>query len=472
MDLQTSPIETNYSLDRRIIYLLFAFFFLYLASLAGFFQPIFEDIVFLLPMSIMVFLAFWRFNYAILFFLGEFLFLQAGHFFELGGISLRLVFLIFLIGFWFFKTVIRKEPIIFFQSPVMPFLVVFSFFILFSILRGYFSNDKILVIRDGIAYSFFLLVLPLSEFFRKKKNRILFTYILAAAIIGVAVFTLFNLFLYAHQLSQVHDPYYWWLRNVLIGKVTAMAGGFFRIVFPSHLWILPIFLVVLSLILDKKNSKYREKLLFFSILMSLVILTNFSRVYLLGLGFGLFFLKIGLSWRRWLAACLIILIIFVSEFILLWFLVTGNWLGAQILFGRMGTVVQPEEELSSLTRLRILPDLKNQIMHNFWLGRGLGSQVSYLDPLSGQMQKTFNIDWGWLEMLLELGFFGLASYIIFLIAVFYSLIRKIKTSIETEKRFYIGLMAGLASLLFVNITGPFLFHPIGIFYQVLVISSL
>lgn len=455
--------------DKKFFYFLLVFVFFYFASLIGFFNSTVQITCFFLIVGLFIFLAFWRFEYAVLFFLAEFLFGQAGHFFEYRNISLRSTLLILLILFWFFRKVIRKQPIEIFKEKIIWPFFLFLIFLIIAALRGYFIfNDKSLVLKDAISYSFFLAIFPLYEFFRKPVCQLRFLKILVAAVVGITIFTLFNLFLYSNQLSQVHDSYYWWLRNILIGKITAMGGGFFRVVFPSHLLMIPIFLIFFNCLLNNKlASKVKNQILLITILISLSILTNFSRIYFLSLIFGLCFLKIGLKWRKWLSVLILVLLVLVFEFILLYFLTTGRLIGGQVLLSRVETVVQPEEELSALTRLRILPDLKNKIASNFIFGTGLGSQVSYLDPLTNQYKTTFHIDWGWLELLLELGFFGLLSYLFFLGFIFYRLIRKIKFD-----RLYIGLLAGLATLLFANLTGPFLFHPLGILYQILIICLL
>jgi len=109
------------------------------------------------------------------------------------------------------------------------------------------------------------------------------------------------------------------------------------------------------------------------------------------------------------------------------------------------------------------------IKQSLIFGSGLGATVEYTDLLTGQDKTTFHLDWGYLEIWVELGLFGLISYALVLLSVFYQgwqTIKKLKRQVF-EKRLIIGLLAGLASLIVASLTGPFLFHPIGIFYLVL-----
>ena len=102
-------------------------------------------------------------------------------------------------------------------------------------------------------------------------------------------------------------------------------------------------------------------------------------------------------------------------------------------------------------------------------GQGLGATVDYTDLLTGQDKTTFHLDWGYLEIWVELGLFGLIAYLLVLLSIFYQgwqTIKKLEEHIFV-KRLVIGLLAGLASLTIASLTGPFLFHPLGIFYLVL-----
>jgi len=462
-------------MSRKIfLYLSLIFIAFHLLSIFGFFYLPVRNIAFVFILLATISLAFYKFEYALLILLAEFLFGQAGHFFEFRNISLRLALLLSILIFWLIRKIVRKEEFQFLKSNIFIYLVILSLFILIAFFKGFIGgNQKILAIRDFISYGYFLLVFPLVDFFKKEENKIHFSKILIVAIVGVSLFTLLNLFLYSQQLVRVHDQYYRWIRNIAIGKITALPDNFFRIVFPSHLWLVPVFLILVSCFLTKKiESKLKNNLLILSILISLAILTNFSRIYFLALLFGLCFLKINLSWRKWIVSIIFIVLILILEFFLLYFLVTGQLTGGRLLGQRMETIYQPEEELSALTRLSLLPELKNKISENFLFGTGLGTEISFIEPITQLPKTTYHLDWGWFEMPLELGFFGLLAYLIFLANLFYRLFQKICLVKSEEKRLYIGLLAGLASLVLANLTGPFLFHSLGIFYQVMVISFL
>lgn len=202
-----------------------------------------------------------------------------------------------------------------------------------------------------------------------------------------------------------------------------------------------------------------------------MLLINFSRAYFLGILIGLIFLLKGINWQRWLIFSCLVVFILVAEFGLLFGLVSGGAAlqGLDFFKSRIGTILSPDKETSSLTRMTILPVLIKKIWQQPIFGQGLGSTVSYNDLLTGEEKSTFHLDWGYLEIWVELGLFGLISYVLILFYIFYQGWEKIKELKRHvfKKRLIIGLLAGLAGLIIATLTGPFLFHPLGIFYLVL-----
>jgi len=456
--------------DKRFFVLLGALVVFYLLSVAGFYCPILQSIIFCLLVVAMIILVIWRFDWAMIFFLAEWFFGQSGHMFEFHGLSLGLILFVILMAGWLVRKIVKKEQFTFFRQPISVGWLLFVLFLFLATLRGYWSHHaENLILGDALSYSFIFLIFPLIEFLKFAKNRQWLVKIVAAAIVGASFFTVFNLLLYSAHLSQVHDSFYWWIRNVLIGKVTDTGQGFFRIVLPAHLWFLPALLVALAAWWQKELSpRAKKQLIFSAILLSLALLINFSRAYFLGLIIGLLLFKIFLPWRKWIIFLLAVVVILVIEFNAIYFITTGHWGGLGFLSGRLGTIVQPEDEMSSLTRLRILPGLLANIKNNLLVGTGLGTTIAYQDPLSQTLKSTYYIDWGWLQLLVDLGLLGFVAYLIFLGQILVGLIKKICLKINMV--FYAGLLAGLLALMVATLTGPFLFHPLGLFYQLFVVS--
>ncbi|MBU4369955.1 O-antigen ligase family protein, partial [Patescibacteria group bacterium] len=362
----------------------------------------------------------------------------------------------------------------FIESPGLVLFLVFFFVIILGLLQGMIAHEPIFAIKDFINYSYLFLIFPLIDIFKKREFVKNVFKMSQAAVISLSILTIIVFILFVTNLAQVHDQFYWWWRSVVVGKATDTGNGFFRIVSSAHLLILPLFLVFLSFLIENKKKfkdKYKKYLIYLSIGASLILLINFSRAYFLGILIGLIFLLKGINWQRWLIFSCLVIFILIAEFGLLFGMVSGGAAlqGLGFFKDRLGTIISPNQETSSLTRMTILPVLINKIKQQPIFGQGLGATVEYTDLLTGQDKTTFHLDWGYLEIWVELGLFGLVTYALVLLSIFYQgwqTIKKLKRHVF-EKRLVIGLLAGLASLIMASLTGPFLFHPIGIFYLVI-----
>jgi len=457
----------------------YIFFVFQLLSLLGYFYPSVSTLVFFLVVSGTALLAWHKVEYGFLILIFEFFAGHGGHLFEFADLSLRTTLFLIVIFIWLFNKLTRRtEDKGFFRfSANSPLLILFSlllFLIFFGLVNGIINNNDILAIKDFMNYWYLFLIFPLVDLLKKQDFKERVFAVSKVGIIGIVLLTFIVFILFTTDLVEVHDSFYWWWREVVIGKATYAGNNFFRIVTPAHLLILPIFLVLLGLLsVSEKKEKggTRCKLVWLAVPASLAVLINFSRAYFLGILVGLIFLLKGLNWRRWLIFSLTVVVVLALEFGLLYALVSGGQVfqGFGYFRERMKTVLAPEDELSSLTRMNILPVLAEKIKERPFFGRGLGAEVSYQNSLTKEIQTTFHLDWGYLEIWLELGLLSLLVYALILFFIFYRGWRKIKTLPSGnifEKRLVVGLLAGLASIAVANLTSPFLFHPLGIFYLV------
>jgi len=461
------------SSERKILFLVSIFFIFQVLSFLGYRWPNSAGIFFLLIVLGTIGLTFYKFEYGFLILIFEFFFGHDGRMLEFYGISLRFTLFVVLMLIWLVRRAGRFKSF-FINQPLTLLLLLFGLFILLARGRGVIRNNPTLAIKDFINYSYFLLIFPLVDIFSKKDFYYKVFSIGQSAIIGIGLLTIFIFILFATGAAQVHDSFYWWWRNVAAGKATYAGNNFFRIVTPAHLLILPLFLFYLSFLAESKISQKIQKTIVWSaIFASLTLLINFSRAYFLGILAGLIILAKGLKFRRWLIFSVTVIVLMVCEFVLIYGLASGNFsLGLDIFKNRLETVVGPEQELSSFTRLVILPKILEQIKGNLFFGRGLGSTVSYLNPLNNQMETTLHLDWGYLEICLELGLLGLLIYLSILALIFYQGWRLIARFNILESRATTGLLAGLGSLMVATLTGPFLFHSLGIFYISIIIALL
>jgi O-antigen ligase len=448
-------------------YVFLAMLFLYLLSFLSWFYPNLESIIFIALFLVVVILAFIKTEWAVLFLIFEFLTSHGGHLFEFKDLSFRLVAFFSVIIIWLGKKIFYRQPFLALRSKLGFVFTVFLIFVVLSVWHGFLrSNKPDVLFGDTVNYSYILLFLPLTEMLLQDSFKKKILEIVGGAVIGLAFFSLFSLFLFANGIEYVHGSYgyYWWIREALTGKVTLMEYNFHRIATPAHLVILPIFLFYLSFLIIKNGLKGRKIILILAILASLILLINFGRAYFLGIICGLLFLVLRAPLKRWLIFTLLVLLVLTAEMLLIFILCSqGRAVGAEVLALRLGSIFEPTEELSGLTRTMRLGPLINLLFKNPLFGTGLGASITYLDPLTGKSATTYHLDWGYLEMWLELGFFGFLAFIYFLITIFIQGWQKLKEGSENlvHQRLIVGLMAGLFALVIASVTGPYLFHGLG-----------
>jgi hypothetical protein len=454
-------------------YVFLAAIFFHLLSFLSYLKVIPAAVGFFIILILGIFFSFRKLTYGWLVFIFELLIGHDGHLFEFKELSLRLVLFGVLMAIWLGQKILHRQSILSFKNDlVLPFLILL-FFIIFGAWHGLIRNNpRPLVWGNIVNYSYFLFFLPLIELTRDIDFRKKLLEISAGAILALFCFSLITLFLFSSGILYVHEPsgYYWWFRENINGKITKMDFNFFRIVTPGHLIVLPIFLIYLSLLLTKELKKEnRFLIIFLAFLSSFVILVNFSRAYLIGLIAGIIFLMIGVSWRVWLRFELTVIFLLIIEMLLILFFCSRFQPSSfNLLEERLSTLFGSEEELSLLTRKQRLIGTKNLLIQSPILGTGMGTVISFFDPNSQKTQITYHLDWGYLEIWLELSLFGLIAFLYFNYLVIKKIILLAKSCSSMNQRLIIGLGSGLISLIVATFTGPYLFHSLGISYLALV----
>ena len=410
-----------------------------------------------------------KLSFAWLVLVAEFFLNGSGHFFELFGLLSRTWFLGIFGIIWLTQKVKQDK-----FNPRLPKNLRFSmliagFFILISIVNGFLNQHAgILVAQDAILYLFFLLLFPALEMLKYPDATLL--KIAQAYILGSAFFSLITFFIYSSGIGFLPDNYYHWFRNIAAGKITDLGANFFRIVLPEHLFLVPAILIIAAYLMKDWKDK---KLWFYILCSSFVLMLNFSRIYFVGLALGFIILAFKQNLKRWFGVSAIIaasiFVMFTSTHLIA---SRGQSTGLELLGLRIGGVAAPADELSGAIRLALLPDIWRTIKLHPWLGSGLGTTVSFVHPTTQLLETRTQFDWGYLEMLAELGILGTLAYIIFLLIILYSLARRAYSVVglaNPSSPLLKGLLAGGAALFVVNITTPALFQGFGVLYFVFIL---
>lgn len=458
-------------LDRQTLFLLAVFAALRILSLLLFDHLIIQAFLMFVILMLFGITYFKSIQGAWMIVLGEFFLGGAGHFLELFGLSLRSMLVFTFMVLWLIQHIgirplhskLRIPHAIFYFF--IPFVAIITFGIIIGMKNG---HDFLSIIRDAVPFSFFALMLPFYHYVGEKKTQEYLIRLLLVFLIGSALFSLVTFFMYAGGLGALQDTYYHWFRDVAMGKITDTGTGFFRIVLPEHLLAVPATLLISSLLM--RDEKHHKLWRFFLILSLLILVLNLSRTYFLALGIGLVVLKYKHATKRWLAVSGTVVLF---SFLLLTstsLLASGGAsAGLELVGVRFGSILAPTTETSTYTRTALLDPIFLLIREHPIVGSGLGATITFFDPIRLHNINTGQFDWGYLELLAEIGILGLLSFLAIVGVILYELVIKIE-SLSDYHDFYVGMLGGVIALLAMTATAPALFHALGIFYLVIALT--
>ena len=402
----------------------------------------------------------------------------------------------------FFKKVKGLE---FFSARLFFIFLIFFIFLFFSLILAFLNKNGFNnIFLDFNNWLYFVLIFPI---YKKTKNIsfeeffCLLKLVFFSGLVWLVLKTFILLFLFSHSDPDVLYLIYRWIRNTGVGEIVQIQGGFYRIFFQSHIFsLLGFFILLFSLNFSPKKYCIKKnifKLIILGFLFA-IILISFSRSFWIGFLVGLIlyeiFLLFYLKWRKILILNLNLVLVVVLSFLLIVVTVKFPYpkpLGGfetSELFSKRAKAIKNESAVSS--RWNLLPEIIKGIKKSPVWGYGFGKTVTYRssDPrivessVDGEY-TTYAFEWGFLDIWLKLGFFGLCAYLFLIINILFPDLKKfrvIKSNIldnlknlqNTEEliftKIYLGLIVSVIVLLVVHFFTPFLNHPLGIGYLLLV----
>lgn len=394
-----------------------------------------------------------------------------GHFLEFLNLPVRTA----LVGFYFVlwgvdqigREILWKKLRL--QRKLNKLLLLFFLSLLLATIIGLVNNHPLKDVIQSIApYLFLILLFPAHNVFANDKTQEYLARLMIVFIICTAIFSLLIFVIYSSQLFVIQDSLYNWYHHVANGEIINLGNGFFRIIEPGHLLIVPFILIMISLLMrDEHHHKMWRLIMFCAIL---ILILNFSRTYFLALALGFLILKYKHKFHRWFIVSATTVGLSVLIFISISLLAsTGKTFGFEQFGIKFYNPTQPQIELTSATRLMVLPVILDVIKANPILGTGLGSTITFFNTLVYDQVVTSQFEWGYLQMWIELGLFGLLSFFSIIFFTIASLIKKIRAEADWQE-FDVGLLSGLIAFLAMNTTTPVLFSIFGIIYLIFVLT--
>lgn len=408
---------------------------------------------------------------------GELFFGSRGRLIEHGFLSLRLTIFVAVFLGWVIREVqSSKFKVQSYKAKFKSSEIPFSYWLLLliiviSAIHGWFVGNGIKnVFLDANGY-LYLAILPVVFSVIKTRQQLEnILKILGAALVIVALKTLVIFAWFANCLPGVANVYRWVIERD-IGEITGTDCTAARIFMQSQFWALMGLFIFGAAYFFEKSKWLLISAAVFSVIMSL------SRSFWLGAIAGfifagtflLFYYKIPF-WK-------------IFKFGLILIFIAGLELGVVYAIAKLGggtlsasvtsRIDNPADEAAGGARLRLLPELWREIKESPVIGKGFGEEVTYksflpdrvrLDNPDGEI-TSYAFEWSYLDTWLKIGFVGLTVYLIF---VWQILIKGWKAlSTADAPSVNLGLLAGLVCLVVLNITTPFLNHPLGIGYLIL-----
>lgn len=499
---------------RKILFIFNLIFLAELLSLFGYFLPELRQAIFLCFSVLVLILSIYKLEYGILILLAELFIDSKGYLFYFTGdgleISCRIALWIIILAVWavkFITTLIKSNKNLtekgldpktsgfnpfraFYNLSLSKYFIILFLLIFWGIVNGFLNNNGFNnVFFDANGWLYFALLFPLADYILKlgvfleinktdsTKPIVKISEVFIASTIWLAVKTFFVLFFFSHNLFNSTLELYQWIRNTGVGEITQIQGGFYRVFFQSHIFILIGFFIFLIFMAESIKNKNKKNLYLQFSLASIflsIILLSFSRSFWVGLAVGLlacfliilktYGLKISLKTFSFLPLALTVSAILIFTTVKFPYPKPLGGFDTASLFS--DRVSQTNESAIS-SRWQLLPPLQEAIKENFILGKGFGATVTYeskdprvLESSADGQYTTYAFEWGWLDIWLKLGILGFISYVVLMGKIIYD-------GLKTKENLSSGLAIGLLVLAAVSFFSPYTNHPLGIGYLII-----
>lgn len=446
------------------------------------YQNNFTHIVLFLLLALIVLIAAWyKLEYGLYIMLGELFIGSQGHLLSLDtpilNFSLRMVIFLMVILIWLGKILSGRE--LDFFSRKNKFLIIYCLLfiaILAGALNGLLNNSWNNAFFDLNGWIFFLAAPIFFSIINSEKIVKNILAILFSAVCFISVKTLIVLVVFAHPGLVNISIFYNWLRDSRMGEITYVIGSFYRIFFQAQIYALIGFFISFVLLLQKDKLLLLKPTVYFLrltvLLSSTALIACLSRSFWVGWLGGFFILLGALAYKYQYGIAkifkIVVAVIIVAVLEIGFLYVITNNLSNNLIKNRLENVT---EEAAGMSRLSQFKPLWSSVSRHWLLGAGFGKTVTYYSRDPRILAKsptgyyeTYAFEWGYLDIWLKIGFFGLMIYLF----LYYAVVKEgLKILAKQSQVVILAFLISLISLLITSIFSPYLNHPLGIGFLLL-----
>lgn len=482
--------DTSFTLfsKKQIAYLGATFLVVEGFSFLGFLLPPLNSLFFILILLLTLLATLKKFEYGLYIVLAELFIGGKGYLFSFEvndtfHISLRIGLFLVIMAVWVKERFFKKNSNFRTYQPLALPILLFTVIVL-GIFQGLrLSNGLQNVFFDVNAYFYFFYVFFFLDAMREKRVIYNIVQILGVAILTLWLKTFFTFLVFAFDVQSVIPPLYHWIRDTGVGEVTHVTKNFYRVFFQSHIYSVIGLMIFFSFLQRRRSSEFYQKkywgwLILFASSFSIII--GYSRSNWIGVLVGILFLCLlrivvdAFSGKQMLQTLKhivktvgVLVVLFLLEAGFITFFMFGG--------GALSERVTNLDEPAASSRIRQLLPLKNAILEHPWVGSGFGRTITYVtdDPRIRTVSPTgeyttYAFEWGYLDILLKIGITGFAVYMGLIGWIFIHFWGLLRTS---ESMYALGMMSGLVSLLAIHMFSPYINHPLGIGYILLIYAA-
>ncbi|MBI5621660.1 O-antigen ligase family protein [Candidatus Falkowbacteria bacterium] len=452
-------------------------------SFVAYVLPSVQSIFFILAIGLTLIVALWRLESALYLVLAE---LGIGSFgyllsVSMGGVnlSLRIGMFAVIMAVWLGRVLVELARTKSFgryvslrHTALGKYFLLLLVVLVWGALWGWWRGHGLRgVFFDSNGWLYFLYLLPFVDCLKRERLPQILA-VLAGSIAAMTVLTVLTFLVFTQNWAALVSPLYGWLRDFRLGEITFAGGNLWRVFLQSQVYAAVGSVLFFWLWLKNNNYELRITNYEFGVftLASFTVIISLSRSFWLGcagalaLMFWWLLLKEQVPLKKLFLAGLLLIVVVGVEFGAIR-LIAGAGSG-ELISQRLTDF----GEAAGASRWNQLRPLSLAITRHPIIGSGFGAPVTYqsLDPRilknsPDGWYTTYAFEWGYLDVLLKVGLFGLGVYLLFLYQVG-------KKLIITNDELQMGLFFGLVVILLTNIFSPYLNHPLGIGYIVVLAS--
>lgn len=323
------------------------------------------------------------------------------------------------------------------------------------------------VVQDANGY-FYLALAPLYfSYARTHRDRRFFISVIigALAVLSFMTFALFLVFsnVYLERLAWVYS----WARATYLAEITWAGSRYFRVFLPSQVWLMVGVLACFHVYREIRDLTYGVA----AGVLCAALALSLSRSFAVGMCVGIIVYTL-LAWRggysltrmalQYATVALIAL-----ACVLFLVIIPGNvgGIGGSALLARVSDIGEPGIQ----SRLNQFGPLVRASLRYPFLGSGFGATATYqsVDPRvralhPDGMYTTYAFELGYMDMWFKLGALGVVLFL-------FLCVRLTKRLLSIKKEGWVWL-AGLAALLATHAFSPYLNHPLGLGYIIIIAS--